>query len=172
MASTPRRSAARPLDNAFHPDFLAGRLGEDGEPAGAEEVETAVPWRLAEEGGLFHLYRLWEGSEHGDRPFATFVDRETALFFFAAIPAAGRPPLYTLDAESSDQGFAVRREGEVLGYLALYQPEVVQAAAAFAALARSTVGQAAILTAVGSVGIRQIGQVLGRQAIGKILGGE
>lgn len=172
MASTPRRASALPLDNAFHPDFLAGRLDQDGEPASAGEVETAVPWQLRSDGGEHQLFRLWEGREHGDRPFGVFQDWETALLFFAAVPATGRPPIYTLDPEGSEKGYAIRREGEIQGHLALYQPEVVQSVSVLAALARSTAGQAALLTAVGSAGIRQIGQVLGRQAIWRILGRE
>jgi hypothetical protein len=172
MPSPPRRPGAPLLDNAFHPDFLAGRLDQDGEPASAGEVETAVPWQLHSEGGEHHLYRLWEGREHGDRPFGVFQDWETALLFFAAVPATGRPPLYTLDPEGSERGYTLRRDGEVVGHLSLYQPEVAQAASVLAALARSTTGQAAVLTAVGSAGIRQIGQVLGRQAIWRILGRE
>jgi hypothetical protein len=85
--------------NAFHPDYLR-RLDQHDEPVTAGEAVTGGFWRVVPLGDeRYGLYRLWESPEHGDEPFATLTDRNTALLAAAFLPLVDRTRSFSVDPE-------------------------------------------------------------------------
>src|SRR5258708_7074243 len=90
-------------ENAFTREFLS-RFDELDE-FGPDEAELAGPWKVVKVGGGYGLIELWQDPE--DKPFAVFEHRATALKFSAALSAASRDPLFSIDQERTTAGFPV-----------------------------------------------------------------
>lgn len=145
--------------NAFSKEFLnlVNRLDELGP---ALEAELAGPWKvLAIEDG-FGLYERWQDTE--DSPIAVFKDRATALKFSAAISAASREPLFSLESEPDREGHfsIVSSQGRFEGWIAHFQVRAVDLAHMADFCARSPVALAAILLAAGGATLRKAGEIL------------
>ena len=166
--SSPAVSAPAPATppappNAFDAAFLA-RLDEWDEPAAAEEAEWAGPWRLAHlpDGGGVGLFRAGESTDRGHRPFARFRDRSDALLTVAMI-AARREAGYRLQPLSEGQGWAVQSRaawGEAVGWLAVFDEDLVAHVSWAEALMRSPEALAFFLEACGKVVLERAGSIL------------
>lgn len=167
---TPADTPAPTFRTALSTEFLDA-LRQGDEKIGASAAELAGEWRLLPARPGYHLFRQWESRGQGDEPHAFFEQLDTALVFLAALPAAARPALYTLGSLQT-QGYELLREGRPEGFLRTHLTEAVPAAAALGAVARSAVGQAALLAAGGPSGLEQVGQLLGRRALTWLVGEE
>ena len=166
--SSPAVSAPAPATppappNAFDAAFLA-RLDEWDEPAAAEEADWAGPWRLAHlpDGGGVGLFRIGESADSGHRPFAQFCDRSDALLTMAMI-AARREAGYRLQPLSEGQGWAVQSRaawGEAVGWLAVFDEDLVTQVSWAEALMRRPEALAFFLKACGKVVLERAGSIL------------
>jgi hypothetical protein len=123
------------------PDFLrwlAENLERDAAPRTSSESDFAGPWRiLRPPGGDHGLFRRGESPDRDDQPTAIAPSREDALLLAAILPGIGRDPLYRLRTEPDPQGFAIEADGDVIGHLALFNPDVTAALHVVACLTRS-----------------------------------
>ena len=145
--------------NAFSEEFLT-RLDTLDEIGSALEAELAGPWKvLAIEDG-FGLYERWQDTE--DSPIAVFKEKATALKFSAAISAASREPLFSLESEPDREGHfsIVSSQGRFEGWIAHFQVRAVDLAHMADFCARSPVALAAILLAAGGATLRKAGEIL------------
>jgi hypothetical protein len=156
--------AARPStpSNAFDAAFLA-RLEERDEPPAAEEADWAGPWRLdaTADGGL-ELYRLGESAARGHRPVARFHQRWDALLAMAII-ASRREAAYRLMPMADGPGYAVQSRaawGETVGWLAVFDEDLVNCLSWADALMRSPEALSFFLEACGKVVLERAGAIL------------
>lgn len=149
--------------NAFDETFLAA-IDQLDEPVTAAEAEAAGPWTLQETAdGGWGVFRRGQSAERGDVPVASFRRREKALLAAAVLPGTGRDPLYRLDAEPGDEGFAVRGpDGEVEGHLRLFDEPLKEALHVVDCLVRSPEALARLLEAAGGIALRETGRLLRR----------
>jgi hypothetical protein len=153
--------------NAFDAAFLA-RLEEQDEPAAAEEADWAGPWRLAHlpDGGGVGLFRAGESAARGHRPFARFRDRSDALLSMAMI-ASRREAAYRLQSLPEGQGWAVQSRaawGETVGWLGVFDEDLVARVSWAEALMRSPEALAFFLEACGKVVLERAGAILDERA--------
>jgi len=66
-------------------------------PTGPVEGAPATSTR----GPRRSLFRQWESPEHGDEPFATLTDRNTALLAAAFLPLVDRTRSFSVDPEDA-----------------------------------------------------------------------
>ena len=148
--------------NAFEAGFLA-RLQDRDEPPAAEVAEWAGPWRVEEtpDGGL-ELYRLGESAERGYRPFARFQHRWEALLAMAMI-ASRQEAAYRLQSLPDGRGYAVQSRaawGETVGWLAVFDEDLVNGLSWAEALMRSPEALSFFLEACGKVVLERAGAIL------------
>jgi hypothetical protein len=162
----------------FTAEFLA-RLREQEGPVTAAESEYAGPWKTAPvpgRPGRVGVVRMWESLEKGDAHRGVFKQEEVARLWAAALPLAGREPLFHLKDEAVEPGQGgvgetgypvVAVEGEngplVCGWLPLYEPEVVGVLHVLQGLVRSPLALAAVLEAAGCEALEQVDRILGRR---------
>jgi hypothetical protein len=166
--------------NAFTPAFL-DLLDPEDDPPTATEALAEVPWTVVRvaapkipfaepNGGPPNGPEPWAVVREGGRPddeaaAATFVHLHPARLASAAVPVAGRDGAYRLDREPDSRGFALRRDGRVVGHLSWHHQELVVALNHLDALARSPRALAAVLEAAGASALRRVGALLaGRSA--------
>jgi hypothetical protein len=154
-------SEPRPT-NALSNEFL-DLLREQDEPVLSTEGETMGPWELRREADDWTLYRLWESTEHGDRPEASFQHRDVGLLFLAVWPAVGRDPVFRLAVERTRGGFSVESGAAEVGRLRTFNDELLYAAHVAACVVRSPTALAALFEAAGPVVQEKAGQILGRK---------
>jgi hypothetical protein len=145
--------------NAFSEEFLklVNKLDELGP---ALEAELAGPWKvLAIEEG-FGLYEQWQDTE--DSPIAVFKDQATALKFSAALSAASREPLFSLESEPDSKGRfnVISPQGRFEGWISHFQVRAVDLAHMADFCARSPFALAAVLLAAGGATLRKAGTIL------------
>jgi hypothetical protein len=150
------------LPNAFDAAFLA-RLMERDEPPAAEEADWAGPWRIDHlpDGDLV-FYRLGESAERGHRPVARFRNRWDALLAMAVI-ASRHEAAYRLQSLADGPGCAVQSRaawGETVGWLAVFDQELVQGLSFLEALMRSPEALSFFLEACGKVILERAGAIL------------
>jgi hypothetical protein len=152
--------------NAFSPSFLSS-IGERDEPPPAGEADMAGPWRVEEIPGRgFGLFRKGESPERGFRPAAVFSSRWLALLTAAVLPGTGRDAAFRLHQEKGSLGFGVEEAGgEVLGYLELFDPKLVEALGFADSLARSPESLAYLLEGVGAIALERAGAILGERTV-------
>ena len=148
--------------NAFDADFLA-RLEDRDEPPAAEAAEWAGPWRLdkTRDGGL-ELYRLGESAGRGHRPFGRFQHRTDGLLAMAII-ASRREAAYRLMSQPDGPGYAVQSRaawGEAVGWLAVFDEELVSGLCWAEALMASPEALSFFLEACGKVVLERAGSIL------------
>ena len=150
--------------NAFTPEFLQ-RIGERDEPLTAAEADVAGPWTIEKlPGAGWGLFRVGEGSARQFRPAAIFRDRAVALLFAAVLPGTGRDKAFRLrkEAEAEGGGYAVESapDGRVIGFLALFDESLVDAAHAVECLVRQPDSLAKLLEAAGGLALERSGAIL------------
>lgn len=153
----------RPV-NAFSQQYLA-TLEERDEPAGAAEAEAAGPWTLRERDGRLYLFREWESFETGHTPTAEFEAREDALAFLLALRVSARPALFRMReaSEPSQKGFEVEREGETVGRIRVFRPDLLTLAHALAGVGRSPADLALLMELSGPLVQQMTGEILGAE---------
>jgi hypothetical protein len=153
------RSTPRP-SNAFTPEFL-DQLEQQDEPLTAAEADVAGPWIVEPVPGPgWALFRRGESLAAGDSPAAVFRDRERALLVAAVLPGTGLDRRFRLQPETSPEGFAVLAQGEVVGHLQHYNPELVTALNTAEAVVRLPECLAQLLEASGGVALGRVGRLL------------
>ena len=154
--------------NAFTPEFLQ-RIGERDEPLTAAEADVAGPWAVEEMPGVgWGLYRAGEGAARQIRPYGVFRDHAVALLFAAVLPGTGRDKAFRLRKEPEGAGYAVESapDGRVIGYLALFDETLVDAAHAVEVLARLPESLANLLEAAGGLALERAGAILDARVTG------
>jgi hypothetical protein len=142
--------------NAFSEEYLAA-VKEQDEPSTAHEAETSGPFTLVEQQGMLALFRTWE---QGDLPQAVFHHRETALLFQAIWPAAGRSRLFRLRQTPDAHGYGLEQEGQLVGSLRNFDPDVVSGGHFVSYLARTPWSLALLVEAAGPTAQRHLGRLL------------
>jgi hypothetical protein len=148
--------------NAFTPEFLQ-RIGERDEPLTATEADVAGPWAIEKMPGVgWGLFRAGESAARQFRPLGVFRDRAVALLFAAVLPGTGRDRAFRLHKDAEGAGYAVEAglEGEVVGYLALFDETLVAAAHAVECLVRQPESLANLLEAAGGLALVRAGAIL------------
>jgi hypothetical protein len=148
--------------NAFTPEFLQ-RIGERDEPLTAAEADVAGPWRVEEMPGVgWGLYRAGEGAARQFRPFGVFRDHAVALLFAAVLPGTGRDKAFRLHKEPEGAGYAVESgsDGRPIGYLALFDETLVEAAHTVECLVHQPESLATLLEAAGGLALERAGAIL------------
>ncbi|HYO12358.1 MAG TPA: hypothetical protein VE685_04080 [Thermoanaerobaculia bacterium] len=156
--------------NAFSQDYLSV-LKDEEEPEGPwSRDEAGIPLLIREAGGRFGLYPPWRRPDLGDQPEAEFETLEDARLALAARLALRRSRFYELRdaaAPGSGGGYAVEREGRVVGHLRSYDPDWVYACHVLTCLAQSPEHLVTILDLAGPVAQEEIGEIMGRAALEK-----
>lgn len=149
--------------SAFSPRYLAA-LKEKDEPSGAAEAEAAGPWVLREREGRIYLFREWESFETGHSPTAEFEAREDALAFLLALRVSARPALFRMREASgpSQKGYEVEREGERVGRIRVFLPDLLTMAHALAGVGRSAADLALLMELSGPLVQQMTGEILGQ----------
>ncbi|HYG64014.1 MAG TPA: hypothetical protein VEL74_15670 [Thermoanaerobaculia bacterium] len=158
--SSPASSSTLP--NAFDAAFLA-RLQDRDEPPAAEEADWAGPWRLDRlpDGGL-GFFRAGESTERGHRPVARFRGESDALLTMAIIASRGEAA-YRLRALPDGRGYAVQSRaawGEDVGWLAVFDQDLVNALSWAEGLMRSPEALSFFLEACGRTVLERAGAIL------------
>jgi hypothetical protein len=154
--------------NAFTLEFLQ-RIGERDEPLTAAEADVAGPWFVEKMPGIgWGLYRVGEGAARQFRPHGVFRDRAVALLFAAVLPGTGRDPAFRLrkDAEGAGYGVEAGPDGQVIGFLALFDETLVAAAHAVECLVRRPESLAQLLEAAGGLALERSGALLDARVSG------
>ena len=152
--STPRPS------NAFTPEFLA-RLDQQDEPLTAAQADVAGPWIVVPiPSPGWAVLRRGESLAAGDVPRAVFVHRERALLAAAVLPGTGFDRLFRLQHERSPEGYAVESNGQVVGHLRHFDPELATAMHIAESLVRLPECLTRLLAASGAVALETAGRLL------------
>jgi hypothetical protein len=155
--------------NAFTPEFLQ-RIGERDEPLTAGEADVAGPWTVEEMPGVgWGLFRAGEGQARGYRPFGVFRERAVALLFAAVLPGTGRERAFRLRKEPERGGYGIELspDGRMIGFLALFDEPLVDAAHAVESLMRQPESLANLLEAAGGVALERAGAILEARVTGR-----
>jgi hypothetical protein len=168
MDSSSRRTGAS--HNAFNEEFLA-LLRRRNEPHTAADADLSGPWRLERDGRRVAILREWESLAAGDEPEALLTRQETALLLAVALPIRGREPLFLLRDKALPEGFPIEsvfgEQGvQVVGWLRLYNPDLVGTLHVLESVVRSPVALANLLEAAGPLAMERVGQILGRRLAG------
>jgi hypothetical protein len=150
--------------NAFAEDFLR-RFSEEDEPFSAAEADVAGPWRVepssTADGREAHgIWRQGERPEWGDIPAGLFRERSTALLAAAVRPFVGRDPFYELGKDSWNGGFPIVRQGETVGWIALFDEDWAFGLNVLERVARSPGARASLLEAAGPLALERVGRIL------------
>ena len=154
--------------NAFTPEFLQ-RIGERDEPLTGAEADVAGPWVVEKMPGVgWGLYRTGEGAARQFRPHGVFRDHAVALLFAAVLPGTGRDKAFRLRKEAEGAGYAVEAgpDGQVIGYLALFDETLVEAAHTVESLVRQPESLANLLEAAGGLALERSGAILDARVAG------
>jgi hypothetical protein len=147
---------------AFTPEFIA-RLEERDEPLTAAQADAAGPWILEElPSPGWAVFRRGESLAAGDRPVAVFRQRERTLLAAAVLPGTGFERLFRLAPERGPEGYAVLSNGEVVGHLEHYDPDLLAALHTAEALLRLPENLARFLLASGAVTLKRTDRLLAR----------
>lgn len=154
MRSQMNGSTAVPA-NAFTEDYLA-LLNERDEPITAAEADYAGPWSIDDlpQGG--HTVRR----AGGDHPYAVFSRLEMAQVAAAVLPGTGREKRYRLGRdEEPGRGYPILRSGETVGYVELFDEDLVVALNVIDALLASPNDLAWLLEAAGGLALQHVGRI-------------
>jgi hypothetical protein len=153
-----------PVSNAFAEEFLR-RFELEDEPASAAEADVAGPWRVdptstSDDREAFGLWRSGERPEWGDAPAGLFSERSTALLAAAVRPFVGRDPFYELGKERWNGGFPLLRQGEVVGWIDLFDEDWAFGVNVLERFTRSPEALARLLEAAGPLALERAGRIL------------
>ena len=149
--------------NAFDPAFL-DVLEQLSEVETGAEVEFGGPWKIEATADGYALLRVWETAGAGEAPEALLASFHDALRFFAVLPALGRDPRISMAQDEDSAGFALRGPGGPVGFLRLFNDELMQAVHVADCLTRSPLALSALLIAAGPQAIQEVGRILRRVA--------
>lgn len=141
--------------NAFTEDYLA-LLNERDEPLTAAEADYAGPWSVEDlpQGG-HTVFRAG-----GDRPYAVFSRIELAQVAAAVLPGSGREKRYKLGRdEEPGRGYPITRFGETVGYVGLFDEDLVASLNVIDALLSSPNDFAWLLEAAGGLALQHVGRI-------------
>jgi hypothetical protein len=141
--------------NAFTEDYLA-LLNERDEPITAAEADYAGPWSVEDlpQGG--HAVRR----AGGDQPYAVFSLLELTQVAAAVLPGTGREKRYRLGRdEEPGRGYPIIRTGETVGYVQLFDEDLVAALNVIDALLSSPHDFAWLLEAAGGLALQHVGRI-------------
>jgi hypothetical protein len=157
----------------FTPEFENAMAERDIEPGSAAEAEVAGPWQIVPlPAGGFGLFQLGESPEAGDRPAGTFKTYDCALATAAVLPGTGRDPLFRLNPDDTPDGFAIESEGEVVGHLRLFNPDVTTALHVVGCLQRAPSALARVFEGTSGPALARLGRVLALRLRRFVEGGE
>jgi hypothetical protein len=151
--------------SAFSPEYLAF-LRERNEPDTPWAGEDTGPFVIREIGGGFGLFRPWQSPEDGDQPEAVFQTQEDARLALTARAALRRARYYRLQEADGNRpagGYAVEREGAVIGHVRSYDPEWIFACHVLACTAQSAAHLATLFDVAASATQEEVGDILGRE---------
>lgn len=151
--------------SAFSPEYLAF-LRERNEPDTPWAGEDRGPFVIRKIGGGFALFRPWQSPEAADEPEAVFQTQEDARLALSARAALRRARYYRLQEPDVDRpgvGYAVEREGAVIGHVRSYDPEWIFACHVLACAAQSPEHLATLLDVAGSATQEEVGVILGKE---------
>ena len=154
--------------NAFTPEFLH-RIGERDEPLTGAEADVAGPWAVEKMPGIgWGIYRAGEGAARQFRPHGVFRDHAVALLFAAVLPGTGRDKAFRLRKDAEGAGYAVESDpdGQVIGFLALFDESLVEAAHVVESLVRHPESLANLLEAAGGLALERSGAILDARVAG------
>jgi hypothetical protein len=149
----------------FTPEFLE-LVQELDDPSSNLEADLAGPWKIAEVEKGYGIFRVWESPESGDKPLAVFGERDVAVSFLVALPAIAREFQFQAPDPADERGFAVIREGKIVGHLQIFHQHLLQAAHVVDHQMRSPLALATLLLNAGPSAILQVGEILGRSLTG------
>lgn len=155
--------------NAFTPEFLH-RIGERDEPLTGAEADVAGPWVVEKMPGVgWGLYRAGEGAARQFRPHGVFRDHAVALLFAAVLPGTGRDKAFRIRKDAEGAGYAVESgaDGQVIGFLALFDETLVEAAHTVESLVRQPESLANLLEAAGGLALERAGAILDARVAGE-----
>ena len=141
--------------NAFTEEYLA-LLNERDEPITAAEADYAGPWSVEDlpQGG--HAVRR----AGGDQPYAVFSLLELTQVAAAVLPGTGREKRYQLGRdEEPGRGYPIFRTGETVGYVQLFDEDLVAALNVIDALLASPHDFAWLLEAAGGLALQHVGRI-------------
>jgi hypothetical protein len=145
----------------FSPEYLRWLAETSVEPRSASEGDMAGPWRIVPyEGGGYAVLRQGERLRRDRRPPALFSDLETALITAAVLPGVGRDSLYRLRTEEKPLGYAIEGEGEIVGWLDIFNQDVTAAMHVVACLLRSPGALARVLQAASGLTLEHTAEIL------------
>jgi hypothetical protein len=141
-----------PSSSVFDPDFLR-RLGEEDQPPNVE-AEAAGPWEVSA------VADGWACTAAGaEEPRLVAREVHVALLAAAALPAAARPPRFTL-AEVVARPFPLLDGWRPAGSLAVFDPDLVAAMNVLDAVAASPVALALQLKVAGAAAVERAGRLM------------
>ena len=141
--------------NAFTEDYLA-LLNERDEPVTATEADYAGPWSIEDLSQGGHTV----SRAGGDRPYAVFSMLELAQVAAAVLPGTGREKRYKLGRdEEPGRGYPIFRSGETVGYVGLFDEDLVAALNVIDALLASPNDFAWLLEAAGGLALQHVGRI-------------
>ncbi|MES1240524.1 MAG: hypothetical protein ABUT39_02795 [Acidobacteriota bacterium] len=154
MRSQLNGSTAVPA-NAFTEDYLA-LLNERDEPITAAEADYAGPWSVDDlPHGGHSVSRAGR-----DLPYAVFSMLELAQVAAAVLPGTGREKKYKLGRdEEPGRGYPIFRSGETVGYVELFDEDLVVALNVIDALLASPHDFAWLLEAAGGLALQHVGRI-------------
>lgn len=150
--------------NAFSDEYLR-LLRELDDTATALEAELAGPWKIAQVGTRWGIFRQWERPEKGHRAQAEFLDRATAQRFLVVWSVLGREPVY--QERETPAGLEVLVSGRTGGWLPRSQAEVMAGANLVEQIVRSPAVMALLLETAGPQAQELVGQALGMSQSGE-----
>jgi len=146
--------------NAFTEEYLA-LLNERDEPVTAGEADYAGPWNIEDlpRGGGHALLRSNQDPD-ADRPYAVFSMLELAQVAAAVLPGTGREKKYRLGPdEEPGRGYPIFRSGETVGYVQLFDEDLVASLNVIDALLASPHDFAWLLEAAGGLALQHVGRI-------------
>lgn len=146
--------------NAFTEEYLA-LLNERDEPITAAEADYAGPWSVEDlPRGGHALLRSGQDLDRGDQPYAVFSMLELAQVAASVLPGTGREKRYRLGRdEEPGRGYPIFRTGETVGYVQLFDEDLVAALNVIDALLASPHDFAWLLEAAGGLALQHVGRI-------------
>lgn len=146
----------------FCPEFLKRKATREPIPLSTHEAAWSGPWAVAAKGNEFVVHRVGDPT-----PVAITRFRETALLIAAALPAAGRGPLYWLTPERSteDHMFGLttilgEQGPTIVGRFERRHEELLGPLSNFEYLARSSTSMAYLIEAAPAEALAPAGRLI------------
>jgi hypothetical protein len=157
-SSTPA-SAPGGSDNAFTPEYL-DLLNRRDEPPTASDADAAGPWHLEQTpDGRWAVLRVGESLARGDAPSGEFLTQQAAQLAAGFYPGTGKSKRYRLGKHAEDRGYPVYYDGELAGYLPVFDEDLIASMNTGDALISAPYDLAWLFDAVGGVALERTGKL-------------